>query len=110
MTSIPDRGDFVHLDFNPQAGHEQQGERFALVLSPQKFNQITGFAFAAPITKQQKGYPFEVPIPEGERCYGVVLVDQTRSLDWQARNLVVKGRASEELVNEALARLVPILS
>jgi len=40
----------------------------------------------------------------------VVLVDQTRSLDWQAQNLVVKGRASEELVNEALARLVPILS
>ena len=31
---VPDRGDIVWLQFNPQAGHEQAGHRPALVLSP----------------------------------------------------------------------------
>jgi mRNA-degrading endonuclease toxin of MazEF toxin-antitoxin module len=50
----PDRGDYAHLAFNPQAGHERQGEHFALVLSPRSFNEKTGFAFVAPITSQKK--------------------------------------------------------
>ena len=99
----------MHLDFNPQAGHEQAGERFGLVLSPRVFNEATGFAFVAPLTGQVKGYPFEVPIPAGECCYGVVLVDQTKSLDWRARGLKVKGTASSELVEEASAKLAAIL-
>lgn len=105
----PDKGDFVHLDFNPQSGHEQAGERFGLVLSPRVFNEATGFAFVAPLTGQVKGYPFEVYIPAGECCYGVVLVDQTKSLDWRARGLKVKGSASSELVEEASAKLAAIL-
>lgn len=34
---IPDRGDIVWLDFNPQAGHEQAGKRPAIVISPKKY-------------------------------------------------------------------------
>ncbi len=105
----PDRGDYVHLDFDPQAGHEQAGARFGLVMSPRAFNEVTGFAFVAPLTSQVKGYPFEVEIPSGECCYGVVLVDQTKSLDWRARGLKVKGRASNALVEEASAKLAAIL-
>ncbi len=109
MSDAPDRGDFAHLDLNPRTGHEQAGRRFALVLSPRAFNQKNGLAFVAPVTGQAKGYPFEVVIPPGCRCYGVVLADQVRSLDWRARNLVVEGRAPQELVEEVLARLAPIL-
>lgn len=109
MKGAPERGDFVHVDFDPQAGHEQAGSRFALVLSPQAFNKATGFAFVAPITGRKKGYPFEVDVPGGQRCYGVILVDQTRSLDWRARRLKVVGRASDGLLHEVLARLAPIL-
>lgn len=106
--TAPDKGDFVHLNFNPQAGHEQAGNRFGLVLSPREFNEITGFAFVAPLTGQVKGFPFEVQIPEGEACYGVVLADQTKSLDWKARNMVVKGKAPQEVVSEVLDKLAPI--
>lgn len=105
----PNRGDFVHLYFNPQAGHEQAGKRVGLVLSPRNFNETTGFAFVAPITKISKGYPFEVPIPDGELGYGVVLADQARSLDWKARNFVIKGSASEDLLEEVLGKLSAIL-
>ena len=61
--NAPAKGDFVHLDFDPQAGHEQAGSRFGLVLSPCEFNAVTGFAYVAPITSKVKGYPFELPIP-----------------------------------------------
>lgn len=109
MTAVPERGDFVHLDFDPQAGHEQRGARFGLVVSPAAFNQVTGFAFIAPITGQVKGYPFEVAIPEGERVSGVVLADQTKSLDWQARGVKVKGKASDGVVEEVLGKLAAVL-
>ena len=62
----------------------------------------------APITSQVKGYPFEVALPTGQRCYGVVLVDQTKSLDWKARRLEVVGRAPDDVVDEALAKLAAI--
>lgn len=110
MTSdAPDRGDYVHVDFDPQAGHEQKGARLALVLSPRVFNEKTGLAFVAPITSRQKGYPFEAPLPPGDRVSGVVLADQTRSLDWRARRLKVKGKASEGVVEEVTALLSAIL-
>jgi mRNA interferase MazF len=105
----PDKGDYVHVDFDPQTGHEQAGSRFGLVLSPVDFNRVTGFAWVAPITSQVKGYPFEVNIPPGERCNGVVLVDQTKSLDWKARHLVVKGKASTSVVEDACALVAAIL-
>ncbi len=35
---VPDRGDIVWLQCNPQAGHEQAGNRPALVLSPASYN------------------------------------------------------------------------
>jgi mRNA interferase MazF len=109
VTAVPERGDFVHLDFDPQAGHEQRGARFGLVVSSAAFNRVTGFAFIAPVTSQVKGYPFEVVIPQGQRVSGVVLADQTKSLDWHARGVKVKGRAPEGVVDEVLGKLEAIL-
>lgn len=41
---VPDRGDVIWLQFNPQAGHEQAGRRPALVISPQSYNEKVGLA------------------------------------------------------------------
>jgi mRNA interferase MazF len=109
MMKVPGKGDYVHIDFDPQAGHEQAGQRFGLVLSPVDFNRVTGFAWVAPITTHVKGYPFEIQIPSGERCKGVVLVDQMKSLDWKARSLVVKGKSSASVVEDACALIAAIL-
>ena len=87
MSFVPDVGDVVIVDFNPQAGHEQAGKRPALVLSPKNFNKVTGFAWLCPITNQAKGYPFEVMIEGSNKTTGVILTDQMKSLDWSARNL-----------------------
>jgi mRNA interferase MazF len=67
MPYVPERGDFVRLVLDPRVGREQSGERPALVLSVREFNDRTGYAFVAPITGTRRGWPFEVPIPEGAR-------------------------------------------
>lgn len=82
---VPDRGDAIWLELDPQAGHEQADRRPALVLSPQPYNERVGLALACPITNQVKGYPFEVEISAGLKVSGVVLADQVKSLDWRAR-------------------------
>lgn len=56
---IPERGDPVWTNFDPQAGREQAGKSPALVLSPKIYNEKTGLAVMVPITSHVKGYPFE---------------------------------------------------
>jgi mRNA interferase MazF len=79
--SVPDRGDVVWLEFDPQAGHEQAGHRPAVVLSPRAYNQKSGLALFCPITSRIKGYPFEVVLPPDLPVQGAVLCDQVKSLD-----------------------------
>ena len=57
---VPERGDAVWIDFDPQSGREQAGRRPAVVLSPAAYNGKVGLALLCPITGRIKGYPFEV--------------------------------------------------
>ncbi len=83
---IPVRGDVVKISFDPQAGKEIWGNpRPALVLSPYEFNRLKGVAIVCPITRTNRGDPFEVEIPEGLDVCGVIRADQVKSLDWQVR-------------------------
>ncbi|MGZ9586433.1 type II toxin-antitoxin system PemK/MazF family toxin [Paenibacillus marinisediminis] len=102
---IPKRGDLVTLNFNPQSGHEQAGRRPGLVLSPERFNEVTGFAVICPITSQQKGYPFEVELPEGLKVQGVILSDQIKNLDWKARELKIIDETPQDVVHQVLDRV-----
>ncbi len=47
---IPDKGDFVILTFDPQAGHEQMGRRPGLVISNRLFNEYSGMSLICPLT------------------------------------------------------------
>jgi len=104
-TYVPQRGDVVWISLNPQAGHEQAGRRPALVVSPGSYNAKAGLALLCPITSQVKGYPFEVPLPEGLPVSGVVLSDQVKSLDWRVREAEVACALPKETVAEALLKL-----
>jgi len=107
---VPDRGDIVWLHFDPQTGHEQQGRRPALVMSPAIYNRKSGLALVCPITKAVKGYPFEVLLPEDMEVDGAVLADQVKSLDWRARRArrlcAVPGIVVEETTARILALVV----
>jgi mRNA interferase MazF len=105
---IPDRGDLVWVDFDPQAGREQAGRRPALVLSPRAYHECAPFAIVCPITSKAKGYPFEVALPPGLAVGGVVLADQVKSLDRRIRQIDTIGKAPTETVVVVLAKVAPL--
>lgn len=107
---LPDRGDLVWIDFTPQAGHEQAGRRPALVLSPLAYHQRAPFVVVCPITSKVKGYPFEVPLPDGLAIGGVVLADQVKSLDRRVRQLDPAGTVPTPVLQQVLAKLAPLLA
>lgn len=107
-TYVPDTGDIVWLQFDPQAGHEQGGHRPALVLSPAAYNVKKSLMVCCPLTTKVKGYPFEVLITtEGQA--GAVLADQVKSLDWRVRKAKRKGAVSDEAVQEVRAKIKALL-
>jgi mRNA interferase MazF len=106
---IPERGDFVWITLNPQAGHEQAGRRPAVVLSPRTYNKPSGLALFCPSTNRTKVYPFEVHLSEQSPVTGVVLVDQLRSLDWQVRHMEFIGELDAQTLAELFARLRPLM-
>ena len=105
---IPDRGDLVWLQFNPQKGHEQAGHRPALIISPKSYNRRVGLALLCPITSKSKGYPFEVKV-DIETINGVILSDQVKSLDWQARKAKRAGSAPTQVTEEVRAKLLTLI-
>jgi len=106
---IPDRGDIVWLEFNPQAGYEQAGHRPALVVSPKTYNTKVGLALFCPITSHIKGYPFEVVLPEKHKVSGAVLSDQIKSLDWRVRRATRMTSVPRDVIDEVLAKLHTLL-
>jgi mRNA interferase MazF len=100
---VPDAGDIVWLNFDPQAGHEQAGHRPAIVLSAARYNGLTGLMLCCPMTMSIKGYPFEVPVA-GPRP-GVVLSDQIKNLDWRSRAAKKQGKATKEELAEVRAKV-----
>ena len=106
---VPERGDVVWLDFDPQAGHEQSGRRPAFVLSPAAYNGKTGLMLCCPITTQVKGYPFEVVIEGTTKARGVILADQAKSLDWQVRKAEKAGKVAKPVLEEVIEKIRAIL-
>lgn len=105
---VPDRGDLIWLDFNPQAGHEQAGHRPAIVLSPASYNGKTGLMLCCPITNQVKGYPFEVNV-QNTKIKGAALCDQVKSLDWRIRSAKKVARAKPLVVADVLTKARALL-
>lgn len=100
---VPDRGDVVWLEFDPQAGREQAGRRPAVVLSPASYNAPTGRALCVPVSTKAKGYPFEVAMPDGFAVRGVAFADQVKCLDWRARHAQPVGPLPVPVVAQLLA-------
>jgi len=106
---IPDKGDIVWINMQPQAGHEQSGRRPAAVLSPKSYNGKVGLALLCPITSQIKGYPFEVMIPSELKVKGVILSDQVKSLDWKIRKAEFCDKLPQDVILEIIKKLETLL-
>lgn len=107
---IPEKGDIVEVNFDPQRGREQAGKRPAVIISPKIYNAKTGLAIMCPITSQKKGYPFEVDLSETQNCKGVILADHVKNLDWKCRHAKLIEKISVSALQETLAKLNTLLN
>ena len=113
-TYIPSRGDLVHMNFSPSAGHEMADRHYAIVLSPITYCRRLGMAIVCVITSHPRRHPYEVFVPEGllppKRGVGnvrsVVIADSVRQVDFREREMELVGHAPTELVEEVLDLLL----
>ncbi|MCB1556051.1 MAG: endoribonuclease MazF [Alphaproteobacteria bacterium] len=103
---IPERGDIVWIDFEPQKGKEIMKRRPALVLSPAKYNRF-GLMLCCPLTTKAKGRPFEVRLPSSPDQ--AVLSDQVKSFDWRQRRAELKEQVDPKTVQDVIRRIAVLL-
>ncbi|GMO54818.1 MAG: endoribonuclease MazF [Termitinemataceae bacterium] len=96
------QGDIIWLDFDPQAGHEQRGRRPALILSNESFNNFSKLAIVCPITNRDKDHPFHIKLDDRTKTTGVILCDQVRTLDINARNFEFIENVTDDILLDVL--------
>jgi mRNA interferase ChpB len=110
---IPARGDILALSLDPTQGREIRGSRPVLVLSADAFNKASGLLLVAPITQggnatRENGFSVTL-MGSGTKTQGVVLCDQTRTVDARARSFSKIEKAPSAIVEEALDAVRAIL-
>ena len=108
-----ERGDIYLVSLDPTSGHEQQGARPVLVISPGAFNRLTKTPIVLPITSggnfaRTAGFAVSL-IGAGTQTTGIIRCDQPRALDLGARRARRLETAPPEIVEDALAKLAAIL-
>ena len=108
-----ERGEIWLVSLDPTAGHEQQGTRPVLIVSPAAFNRLTGTPIVLPITTggsfaRRRGFAVSLE-GAGVRTTGVIRCDQPRALDVGARKGRRADRVPEHVMDDVLARLATIL-
>ena len=107
-----ERGDIYIVSLDPAAGHEQQGTRRVLIVSPTKFNRVTGVPIVVPITTgggfaRMAGFAVSLS-GAGTETTGVIRCDQPRALDLRDRRAKKVDRVPDFVLDEVLAKLQPI--
>ena len=115
-TYFPDRGDFVHMNFSPSAGHEMADRHYAIVISTASFSRVTGFAVVCPITSTLRPWPFHVLVPKGilppkkgVEVESNIATDQFKSVDYRDREMEFLSKAPDDILDEVLARVRAII-
>lgn len=106
-----ERGDIYLVSLDPTSGHEQQGRRPVLIVSPGAFNRLTRTPIVLPITSGgnfARTAGFAVPL-SGTSTAGVIRCDQPRALDLASRQARKLESVPQSVIDEVLAKLTTIL-
>jgi mRNA interferase ChpB len=107
------RGEIWLVSLDPSKGHEQQGTRPVLIVSPDRFNAVTRVPLVLPITSgggfaRNAGFAVSLATA-GTRTTGVIRCDQPRPIDLSARQGRKLERVPEDILDEVLAIVVTLL-
>jgi mRNA interferase ChpB len=106
------RGDIYLTSLDHSFGHEQKGTRPVLVVSPDRFNALTGTPIVVPITSGgafARNAGFTVSLTgAGTNTTGVIRCDQPRPSDLGARNARRLESVPSAILDEVLAILVTL--
>ncbi|XID91221.1 type II toxin-antitoxin system PemK/MazF family toxin [Paenibacillaceae bacterium WGS1546] len=124
ITGTVERGSIVWCQLHPAKGREQHGYRASIVISDGFIDpSLNKLAVTVPVTTQSMGHSFEIPVPPGietpdsillpphlrfPELEGVVLVNNIRSIDLDARNAFVIGKVDpysvffEEIIDNVM--------
>jgi mRNA interferase ChpB len=107
------RGEIWLVSLDPSKGHEQQGTRPVLIVSPDRFNAVTRVPLVLPITSgggfaRNAGFAVSLATA-GTRTTGVIRCDQPRPIDLSARQGRRLERVPEDILDEVLAIVVTLL-
>ena len=85
---VPDRGDIIWIDFDPQKGREMRARHPMLVLSPRIVNDATSIVIGLPMSTQDYNAtnPFAVALSAADGKVGFIIANQPKSFDWRQRN------------------------
>ena len=113
MAYTPDRGNIVHLQFDPTSGQELKGPHFGLVVSAKAFNS-RGLAMICPISQggaaTARSYGTVVTLlGSGTDTQGAVHCHQLKSLDWRVRKAKFKESVPAVIIDDVAARIEAIL-
>ena len=108
---VPDRGNIIWIDFNPQSGRDMHP---LLVLSPLKFNERTGIVIGLPMTTAEYNNtnPFAIQFKGKRGVVSYVLTHQPKSFDWRQRGAKIHPwkHAPVEILTEACELLNQIIT
>lgn len=116
-TYHPDRGDLVHVNLSPSAGHELTGPHYALVLSSKAYNRASGMAICVAVTSRMRSGPFEISLPKGTlpakagvgQVNSVILSDALRQLDYRERSMTFVAKCPREILDEVTLRSLALI-
>jgi len=108
------RGDIWLVSLNPTAGHEQQGTRPVIIVSPDEFNRVIGVPVVVPVTSggtfaRTRGFAVSLQ-GVGTATTGIIHCDQLRSVDLAARKGRFLEAVPQAIIDEVLMKLEPIFA
>jgi mRNA interferase ChpB len=113
MAYVPERGDIIHLAFDPASGREMKGAHYAVAITAKAFNQ-RGLAVVCPISQgaaeEARTHGLVVTLMgSGTATQGNIHCHQIKSLDWRARMAKFRERIPNVILEDVMARIEAML-
>lgn len=110
---VPNRGEIIWINYNPQSGREMRDMHPMLVLSPENFNHCTGIVIGLPMTTADynETNPFAIKFQDRHGKISYILAHQPKSFDWRQRGAKLHPWkcVSKEILAVACERLDQIV-